>query len=246
MSLQLFTAPTPNGHKISIMLEELGVPYTVTVVSLNKKEQFEPDFLKVSPNGKIPAIIDHANGGHTVFESGAILLYLAERYGRFLPSDAHQRSTVIQWLFWQMANLGPMVGQAITFNRFVQEPKERIEYSQHRYTTEARRLLEVLDKQLEGKEYMCGELSIADFASFPWARAHKMAKVRIDGLKNVEAWLARMKARPAVRKGLSIGFPKGREELAQKYSRDQPMNEAEKKRFFAEGRQNVTGQQPKL
>jgi len=199
--LDLFTAGTPNGHKISIMLEELDIPYTVHAIELSKSQQKEDWFFKVNPNGKIPAIIDYDNDGFVVFESGAILFYLAEKTGKFLPSDQKGRSQVMQWLMFQMSGIGPIQTQANTFYRYA---PERIPYAIQRYQQETRRLYEVLDQQLRDKEFICGELSIADFATFPWIRIHDWAGVSLDTLPNIERWLNTMASRPAVQRGLEI------------------------------------------
>ena len=241
IDIELLLSPTPNGHKVSILLEELEVPYRVRCIDLGG-EQFSTEFLNHSPNAKIPAVIDHSNN-HSVFESGSILMYLADKYdtdGRFFPQkDKLKRSTVIQWLMWQMANLGPMVGQSITFNRFTPEP---IPYAIERYGKESRRLFEVLDKKLKemGPEgYMCQKEgpTIADFATMPWVRAHKMAKVPIDGLDYVENWLQMMKNRPNVREGLSVGFANtslGRE-MGRRYKNDEKMTKEQKEAFMQSG-----------
>ena len=199
--IELFTAPTPNGWKVSLMLEECGLPYEVRSVDLGKGEQLEDWFLELSPNGRIPAIRDD---GFAVFESGAILHYLAEKTGRFLPEDPKRRWQVLQWLHWQMGGLGPMVGQSISFQRYIPED---VPYAKKRYANESRRLFEVLDRQLEGKDYVCGDVSIADFAIYPWVRAHKWARISIEGLENVQAWLPRVRARPGVERGLAVGVP---------------------------------------
>jgi GST-like protein len=200
--IELFTAATPNGWKITIMLEECGLPYEARTVDLFRGEQREARFLEISPNGRIPAIRD---GDLTLFESGAILHYLAEKSGRFLPTEPERRWDVFQWLHWQMGGVGPMVGQSISFNRYIEE---RVPYAIERYGRESRRLFEVLERRLEGREYVCDEVSIADFALYPWVRAHKWARVSIDGLDNVSAWLQRMRARPGVERGLAVGVPK--------------------------------------
>jgi GST-like protein len=199
--IELFSAPTPNGWKVSIMLEECGLPYELRLVDLSRREQFEPWFQEICPNGRIPAIRDD---GFAVFESGAILHYLAEKTGRFLPSDSHGRWQVIQWLSWQMGGLGPMLGQSVSFNRYIDE---HVPYAIARYGAESRRLLEVLDRRLAGREYICGEVSIADFAAYPWVRAHKWAKVPLDGLEELQAWMRRVRARPGVGRGLAVGVP---------------------------------------
>ncbi len=200
--IDLYTAPTPNGWKITIMLEECRLPYTVHAVDLARGEQREAWFLEISPNGRIPAIRD---GDQSLFESGAILHYLAEASGRFLPTEPHRRWDVLQWLHWQMGGVGPMVGQSISFNRYIEE---RVPYAIERYGRESRRLFEVLERRLEGREYVCDEVSIADFALYPWVRAHRWARVSIDGLDNLSAWLKRVRSRPGVERGLAVGVPK--------------------------------------
>jgi len=201
MSIELFTAGTPNGKKISVALEEMGVPYTVKPLQLGKLEQKEEWFLKINPNGRIPAIVDHENGDFAVFESGAILIYLAEKYGKFLPQDAKKRSQVIQWLMFQMAGVGPMQGQANVFFRYA---PEKIPYAINRYQTETKRLYSVLDKQLEGRDYLVDEVSIADFATYPWVAAHEWAGVSVEELPNLKRWIATMAARPSVQKGMAV------------------------------------------
>ena len=200
----LFTAPTPNGWKTTIMLEEYGLPYRARALDIGRGEQFEDWYVAICPNSKIPTLVDD---DFAVFESGAILQYLAEKSGRFLPTEARARSRVFQWLHWQMGGLGPMLGQSISFNRYIQES---VPYAVERYGNESRRLLEVLERQLsDGREYVCEEVSIADFAIYPWVRAHKWARVPIDGLDAVAAWLTRMRARPGVGRGLAVGVPEG-------------------------------------
>jgi GST-like protein len=199
--IDLYTAATPNGQKVSILLEELGVPYNTVAVSLSKGDQKQPDYVKINPNGRIPTIIDRDAGNFAVFESGAILIYLAEKYGRFLPGDHKGRSTVIQWVMFQMGGVGPMQGQANVFYRYF---PEKLQGAIDRYQKETKRLYEVLEKQLQGQEYLCGDYSIADMATFPWVDLHDWAGVSIDDLPNVRGWLARMRGRPAVQRGLSI------------------------------------------
>jgi GST-like protein len=196
--IDLYTAATPNGQKIHIMLEECGLDYTEHWISLGKGEQFDPEFLKVSPNNKIPAIVDHDGPGGepiSVFESGAILVYLAEKTGRFLPTEARARTEVMEWLFWQMGGFGPMLGQAHHFNKYA---PERIEYAMQRYTREAGRLYGVLDRRLETCEFVAGDYSIADMAIFPWCRLHKRQGQEIGDFPNVVRWFEQIAARPAV------------------------------------------------
>ena len=207
--LELLTWTTPNGRKVSVMLEELGVPYRVTPIDLAAGTQREADFISVSPNGRIPALVDHdaPGGAVSVFESGAILVYLAEREGRFLPASGALRARVMEWLFWQMAGLGPMMGQ---LGHFVNQAPERIEYAVRRYLDEAVRLLAVLDDRLRGREYVADRVSVADFAIYPWVEiAWQPLKAlepdRISVLDAVEGWLARMARRPGVEAGMQIG-----------------------------------------
>jgi GSH-dependent disulfide-bond oxidoreductase len=199
--ITLYTAPTPNGVKISIMLEELGVEYKVHHIDFNASEQKEEWYLKINPNGRIPAIVDHELDDFAVFESGAVLVYLAEKYGRFLPADVKGRSTVLQWLFFQMAGVGPMMGQANVFTHYA---PEKIQYGINRYRNESRRLFEVLNKHLDGKEYLAGDYSIADIANFSWVRTHEWPGIPMEGLDHLQRWLDRIAGRPAVIRGLDI------------------------------------------
>lgn len=203
--IELYFFPTPNGLKISIMLEELGVPYNVNIINFYKGEQLTPEFLAISPNNKIPAIVD-PNGPDgkpiSIFESGAILKYLAEKFDKFYPKDKRKQVEVDQWLFWQMAGFGPMLGQAHHFNVFA---KEKYPYAIKRYSDEAKRLYGVLNKQLEGKDYICGEYSIADIASIGWARVNEKQGVDINEYMNVKNWIERMKSRPAVARAFLLG-----------------------------------------
>lgn len=199
--IDLYTAATPNGWKISVMLEELGLPYTVHALNLAENQQKTAEYLAINPNGRIPAIVDHDNDGFAVFESGAIMLYLAEKTGQLLPSDAKQRSQVIQWLMFQMGGVGPMMGQANVFYRYF---PEKIQPAIDRYQNEGRRLFEVLDKQLEGQAYLCGDYSIADIANWCWTRIHAWSGIDTAGLPHLLAWHTRMAARPACQKGVEI------------------------------------------
>ena len=199
--IDLYTAATPNGHKVSIVLEELGMPYTVHALSFDKKEQKSEDFLKINPNGRIPAIVDRANGDFAVFESGAILLYLAELSGQLLPTDPQGRSRVIQWLMFQMGGIGPMQGQANVFFRYF---AEKLQGAIDRYQHETRRLYEVLDSRLETVEYLADTYSIADIATYPWVRGHEWSGVSVDGLPALQRWMAAMAERPAVQRGLLV------------------------------------------
>lgn len=197
--IDLYTAPTPNGHKISIALEELELPYQLHVLNLGEQEQKKPEFLSINPNGRIPAIIDRENDDFAVFESGAILMYLAEKTGKLLPEDAKRRSQVIQWLMFQMSGVGPMQGQAHVFLRYF---SEHIPAAIQRYQKETRRLYEVLDKQLANRDYLVDEYSIADISTWPWVRAHEWAGVSMVGLGNLQTWLGRMGDRPACQRGI--------------------------------------------
>jgi len=199
--IELFTAATPNGFKVSIALEELALPYEVRAISLADQEQKEPWFLAINPNGRIPAIVDHDAGDFAVFESGAILMYLAEKTGKLLPSDPKQRSRALQWLMFQMGGVGPMMGQA---NVFVRYAPEKIPYAIGRYQRECRRLFEVLDKHLEGHEFLADEYSIADIATYPWVQGYGWAELSIDGLPHLARWLDAIRARPAVTRGMAV------------------------------------------
>ncbi|QZP33013.1 glutathione S-transferase family protein [Pseudomonas sp. DR48] len=199
--IDLYTAATPNGHKVSIVLEELGLPYTVHALSFDKKEQKSEDFLKINPNGRIPAIVDRANGDFAVFESGAILIYLAELSGKLMPQDPKGRSVVLQWLMFQMGGIGPMQGQANVFFRYF---PEKLQGAIDRYQHETRRLYEVLDTRLQAVEFLAGEYSIADIATFPWVRGHEWSGVSVEGLTALQRWMSTLEARPAVQRGLLV------------------------------------------
>ena len=199
--IDLYTAATPNGHKVSIALEELGLPYQLHELSFDLQQQKAPEFLKINPNGRIPAIVDRDNDNFAVFESGAILYYLAEKTGKLLPSDAKGRSVALQWLMFQMGGVGPMQGQANVFYRYF---PEKIPAAITRYQNETRRLYEVLNSRLEEVEYLAGEYSIADIATYPWLAVHDWAGVSVDGLPALQRWMDAVAARPAVQKGLRI------------------------------------------
>ena len=202
--IHLYTAATMNGYKPVIFLEEAGVPYDLTFVDFAKKEQHAPSYLKLNPNGKIPTIVDRSED-RAIFESGAILWHLAEKYGKFLPTDPVARSEVLQWLFFQVGHVGPIMGQAMYFQRIAAPNGHEEPFSINRYVTESRRLLEVLDKRLEGRDWIAAaQYTIADMATYPWARAFIWAKVSVDGLPNLQAWFDRIDARPAVQKALTI------------------------------------------
>jgi GST-like protein len=213
--IDLYTAPTPNGIKASIMLEETGLPYRVIALRLDLLEQREEAFLRISPNGRIPAIVDTDADDFPVFESGAILVYLAEKTGMLMPSDVKGRSRVMQWLMFQMSGVGPMQGQANVFFRYA---PEKIPYAINRYQNETRRLYEVLNTQHGREEFLAGEYSIADIATWPWVRRYYWAGVAIDGLDNLQRWLTAVGERPAVLRGKSIPaepkLPGGAEEFS--------------------------------
>ena len=199
--------PTPNGHKISIALEEMGLDYEVKSINILKGEQRDPAFIAISPNNRIPAIVDHngpENEPHTVFESGAILLYLAEKYGKFWPEDDVKRSNVIQWLIFQCANIGPMFGQCGYFNGYA---KEKMQHGIDRYCGETKRLYGLMDKRLETNTYLGGdEYSIADMATFPWmtAKQQNLHGIDVSPFKNVQRWIGIIDQRPAVKRGMSV------------------------------------------
>ena len=197
----LYTAATPNGQKISIALEELGLPYEVHALRFDQQEQKASDYLNINPNGRIPALVDRNNDNFAVFESGAILLYLAEQTGQLMPQDAKGRSLVIQWLMLQMGGVGPMQGQANVFFRYY---PEKLPGPIERYQHETRRLYEVLNTRLAQVEYLAGDYSIADIATYPWVRIHDWAGVSVDGLPHLQRWMAAIAARPAVQRGLLV------------------------------------------
>ncbi|MEL7539087.1 MAG: glutathione binding-like protein [Pseudomonadota bacterium] len=202
--IHLYTAATMNGYKPVIFLEEASVSYDLTAIDFAKQEQKAPDYLQLNPNGKIPTIVDRSED-RAIFESGAILLHLAEKYGVFLPQDPVARSEVVQWLFFQVGHVGPMMGQAMYFQRIAAPNGHEEPFSIKRYVDESRRLLEVLNTRLDGREWLAGdEYSVADMATYPWARAYIWARVSIDGLANLAAWFDRIDARPAVQKALTI------------------------------------------
>jgi GSH-dependent disulfide-bond oxidoreductase len=202
--IELFTAATPNGWKASITLEELALPYKVRRIDFEKREQKEPWYLKINPNGRIPTIVDHDNGGFAVFESGALMIYLAEKAGKLLPADVKGRSLVIQWLMFQMGGIGPMMGQANVFFRYA---PERIPYAIDRYQREVRRLFEVLDTQLKDREFLAGDYSLADIANWSWVRGYKWSGVTLDGLDHLSRWLDAIAERPAVKRGVDVPEP---------------------------------------
>jgi glutathione S-transferase len=211
--IELFTAATPNGWKASITLEELGLPYKVRRIDFDKMEQKEPWYLEINPNGRIPTIVDHGNGGFAVFESGALMIYLAEKAGRLLPTDVKGRSLVIQWLMFQMGGIGPMMGQANVFYRYA---PERIPYAIDRYQREVRRLFEVLETRLIDHEFLAGDYSLADIANWSWVRGYKWSGVTLDGLPNLERWLEAIGERPAVKRGVDVPEPVDLDEMLRK------------------------------
>ena len=206
--IELHYWPTPNGHKITLFLEEAGLPYEIKPVNIGKGDQFKPDFLAIAPNNRMPAIVDTApaDGGKplSIFESGAILQYLAEKTGRFLPADMRERYKVLQWLFWQVGGLGPMLGQNHHFNRYA---PEKIPYAIERYVNETRRLYGVLDKQLANNAYAAGaDYTIADMAIFPWTARHEWHQVNLADFANVKRWYDTINARPPVTKGMAVPY----------------------------------------
>ncbi len=199
--IDLYTAPTPNGWKVSIALEEMKLPYKIIKLDLIEGDQKKPDFLKINPNGRIPAIVDRDEGNFAIFESGAILIYLAEKTGQLLPTDMKKRSQVIQWLMFQMGGVGPMQGQANVFYRYF---PEKIQSVIDRYQNESRRLFTVLDSQLADREYLCDDYSIADIANWSWVHIYKWSGVDVEGLDNLTRWIDLMASRPACAKGINI------------------------------------------
>lgn len=197
---------TPNGYKVLMFLEETGIPYRIVPVNISKGEQFEPGFLKISPNNKMPAIIDHSPTDpglpNSLFESGAILQYLAEETGHFLPKEMAGRAEVLQWLFWQMGGLGPMLGQNLHFGQYA---PEKLPYAIHRYVTESERLFTVLDKRLTNREFIAGDYSIADIASYPWVFKHPYLQLQIEDFPNLERWFKTIEQRPAIARAYEIG-----------------------------------------
>ena len=199
--IDLYTAPTPNGWKASVTLEELELPYEVKPVNIAAGEQKAPDYLKLNPNGRIPTIVDRAESDFAVFESGAIMIYLAERTGRLMPADMKGRSRVIQWLMFQMGGVGPMMGQANVFFRYL---PEKIQPAIDRYQNESRRLFEVLNGHLADNEWLAGDFSIADIANWCWVCTHNWSGVGVDEYPHLQRWIAAIEARPAVQKGVRV------------------------------------------
>jgi GST-like protein len=225
--LDLYFWTTPNGYKIAIALAEMNLPHRVVPVNIGKGEQFKPDYLAISPNNKMPALVDHdpKDGGApiSVFESGAILLYLAEKTGQFMPPDLRGRYEVLQWLFWQMAGLGPMAGQNGHFNVFA---PEKIPYAIERYTKETNRLYGVLDKRLADREFVAGAYSIADMAIYPWIKPYKQHGQNLDDFRNVKRWFETLGERPAVKKAY--------EQPDNSYNPNQPLSDEARKILFGQ------------
>ena len=210
--IDLYTTSTPNGHKVSVTLEELELPYEVHPINLSEGDQKTPEFLAMNPNGRIPVIIDREADNFVVFESGAIMIYLAELTGRLLPMDVKARSRVIQWLMFQMGGIGPMMGQANVFFRYF---PETVQPAIDRYHKETRRLFEVLERGLEGRKFLCDDYSIAVIANWCWVRTHKWSGVEVDRLPNLQAWMERLADRNACQKGTKIPFRKKKSEGTQ-------------------------------
>ena len=229
--IDLYYWTTPNGHKITIFLEEAGLPYSIKPVNISTGEQFKPEFLKISPNNRIPAIVDNepadGKGLLSVFESGAILQYLAEKTGKFLPGDARGRSDVMQWLFWQMAGLGPMAGQNGHFNNYA---PEKLPYAINRYVKENERLYGVLDERLDGRDFIAGDYSIADMASYPWIVPHERHGQSLDDFPNLKRWFMKIGQRPAVQRAY---------EVAKKINTKPTVNEDSKSILFGQGRRTA-------
>ena len=229
--IDVYTADTPNGVKVPIALEELGVPYRIVRMNLGAQEQKRPDFLRLNPNGRIPAIVDHELDNFAVFESGAILVYLAEKTGKLMPTDVKGRSLVMQWLMFQMGGIGPMMGQANVFYRYF---PEKIQSAIDRYQGESKRLFRVLDGHLKDHEYLAGDYSIADIANWAWVRTHRWSGVEIDDLPHLKRWRDQLRERPAVQRGIE----------APPSSLDLRTDDAKKAEQFAEGARKMleTGQ----
>lgn len=203
--IEVYYWPTPNGYKVTIMLEELGVPYDVRYINIGKGEQFAPDFLKIAPNNRMPAIIDPDGPGSapiSIFESGAILQYLGRKYGQFYPADERKRIDVDQWLFWQMGGLGPMAGQAHHFRDYA---PEKIAYGIDRYTNEVNRLYGVMNRRLADREYLAGDYSIADMACVGWVRSYEKQGQDLNDFPHLKRWFETVMARPAVERGIAVG-----------------------------------------
>ncbi len=221
--IDLYFWPTPNGWKVSLMLEECGLPYTPHFVDIGRGDQFKPNFIGISPNNRIPALVDQdgPDGPISIFESGAILIYLAEKSGQFMPKDVNRRYDVLQWVFWQMGNLGPMAGQ---FGYFKNYSKDKIDHALERYRNEFNRLLGVMERQLADRDFLAGEYSVADMAAFPWARAQDRLGMPLDEFPKVANWLETIAARPAATRAYELGVGKLRRG-------DGPDEESRKKLF---------------
>ena len=224
--IDLYYWPTPNGHKISIMLEECGLTYQVKAVNIGAGDQFAPEFLAISPNNRIPAIVD-SDTGISVFEGGAIHVYLAEKTGRILPTNTAQRFDVLQWLFWQAGGLGPMAGQLSHFVNYVQED---VPYAHQRYANEYDRLLAVMDVRLRNRAFLAGEYSIADMASFPWVLPYRRLGNDLDNFPNLRRWFDTLKERPAVQRGINFG---------KDWRRDEAKNETARALMFDQNAETV-------
>lgn len=202
--IDLYTWSTPNGRKVSIALEEMECEYKAFPINIMKDEQFAPDFLKIAPNNRIPAIVDHDNNGYHLMESGAILLYLAEKTGKFLPKDEDAKWRAIEWLMWQMGGFGPMLGQA---HHFLQFNKDKAPYAEQRYHKEAQRLYGVLEKQLSNTDFIAGEYSIADMAVWPWMNRFEWQQIDLNDYPNIKRWYQTIAERPAVQRGFNVPVP---------------------------------------
>ncbi|WP_255988048.1 glutathione binding-like protein [Chitinolyticbacter albus] len=229
--IDLYYWTTPNGHKITLFLEETGLDYRIHPVNIGRGEQFAPDFLKIAPNNRIPAIVDQAPTGGgapiSLFESGAILLYLADKTGKLIPSDLHGRAEVLQWLFWQMGGLGPMAGQNHHFSQYA---PEKLPYAIERYTKETARLYAVMNKRLADREYLAGDYSIADIASYPWVVPHTAQGQNLDDFPHLKRWFNAIAARPATERAYA---------KAQQINPPQPLSDEEKKVLFGQGAEVV-------
>jgi GST-like protein len=234
--IELFYWPTPNGHKITIFLEEAELEYRIVPIDIGAGAQFQPEFLKIAPNNRMPAIVDHApaDGGEpiSVFESGAILLYLAEKTGKFLPPDLRGRKTVLEWLFWQMGGLGPMAGQNHHFSQYA---PEKLPYAIERYVKETNRLYGVLDRRLAGRDYVADAYSIADMAAYPWIVPYERQQQRLEDFPNVSRWFATMRDRPAVGRAYAQGDP---------YRSRPTVNEESRKILFGQTATSVQPENP--
>jgi GST-like protein len=231
--IDLYYWPTPNGHKITMFLEEAEIPYQLIAVNIGKGEQFKPDFLAISPNNRMPAIVDHAplerGSPISIFESGAILLYLADKMERFIPKEARGRVEVLQWLFWQVGGLGPMAGQNHHFSRYA---PEKLPYAIERYVKETNRLYGVLNKRLADREFIAGAFSIADMASYPWIVPHEAQGQNLDSFPHLKRWFEAIKARPATVRAYEKGAP---------LVSTAPMSEEARKVLFGQTAQSIEG-----